>query len=208
MGAALFMYRIGYLIGAGLLAIIDYFIKEWVLVNLQPVKSIDIISNVLSLTYHENRGAAFGILQGQTFFLVGVTSVVMGAFIVGILSKKINGHLLLSSCMLILGGGLGNLYDRVARTFVVDYIYFEPINFPIFNFADMCVVVGTALLMIYILFFDNNDTADIDDEELFTEEALPFIDEQPPIKENDEDSEDKDKIVTGKDCGDQSCQSD
>jgi signal peptidase II len=56
------------------------------------------------------------------------------------------------SCAMILGGGVGNLIDRLTYKYVVDFLYFELIDFPIFNFADCCVVVGAILLFVYILF--------------------------------------------------------
>lgn len=137
-----------------MLIAVDFFIKRWATVSLKPVTQIDIIPDVLSLYYHENYGAAFGILQQKRFFLVAVTAVVLLTLVVAMLMHKVNGHLLLTSFALIVAGGLGNLIDRVIQGYVVDYIYFEPINFPIFNFADCCVVVGTGLLAIYIIFID------------------------------------------------------
>ncbi len=133
----------------------DYLIKAWAYTELRPVGKIDIIPDVLSLTYHENYGAAFGILQNKQIFLVGVTSIIMLGIVVAVIMDKVKGNLLLTATSLVLAGGVGNLIDRVVRGFVVDYIYFEPINFPIFNFADCCVVIGTGLVMIYILFIDS-----------------------------------------------------
>ena len=168
------MRRLSYLLGAGLLVVIDYFIKQWAMLSLKPIKSIDIFPDILSLTYHENFGAAFGILQNKQFFLVGVTSILLIGIVVAILMKKIDGHLLLSSFSLILAGGLGNLIDRVAMGYVVDYIYFEPINFPIFNFADSCVVVGTGLMIIYILFFDEKKENKPVEPESLEQEIAPL----------------------------------
>ena len=146
-----------YLLGAAALVGIDYWIKQWATLSLQPVTSIDIIPDVLSLYYHQNYGAAFGILQQQRVLLVTVTGIVLAGLVVAILLRKVKGHLLLSSLTLIIAGGVGNLIDRVMLGYVVDYIYFEPINFPIFNFADCCVVVGTGLLAIYLLFIEGRE---------------------------------------------------
>ena len=132
---------------------IDQLIKVWAVNNL-AAGAIPIIPGVLSLTYHENFGAAFGILQNQKLFLVGITSLVMICGLIILFSGKIKSRLLIWSIALVIGGGVGNLIDRIWRGYVVDYIYFEPINFPIFNFADSCVVVGTGIIMLYILFAD------------------------------------------------------
>ncbi len=74
-------------------------------------------------------------------------------------TKRIRGPLLQTAVALILAGGVGNLIDRAFHPggFVVDYIYFEPINFPIFNLADICVCIGTGLLALYILFVEGKD---------------------------------------------------
>ncbi len=147
---------------SALLVLIDFFIKRWASAVLQPVTQIDIIPDVLSLYYHQNYGAAWGIFQGKRVFLLAITAVVLLGLIIGILMKKFKGGIVLTSMALIIGGGLGNLVDRAFNPggYVVDYIYFEPINFPIFNFADCCVVCGTILLAVYILFFEGKEKAE------------------------------------------------
>ena len=142
-------------LGSGVLVAVDQIIKLWAINSLKPVQKISLIDNVLSLFYHQNFGAAFGILQNQRIFLVLVTTIVIIAAFYLISKETIKGKLELLSVTLILGGGIGNLLDRIFRGFVVDYIYFEPINFPIFNFADCCVVIGTALLVFCILRMDS-----------------------------------------------------
>lgn len=133
---------------------IDQWIKLWA-IDALAAGPIQLIPRVLSLTYHENYGAAFGILQNKQIFLISITSLVMLCGVVLLLSGKVKRRLLLWSIALVLGGGIGNLIDRIWRGYVVDYVYFEPINFPIFNFADSCVVVGTGLIMLYILFIED-----------------------------------------------------
>ena len=140
-------------ITACILVGIDQLIKMWAESSLAQ-GAIQIIPGVLSLTYHQNFGAAFGILQNQKFFLVGITTLVMLCGVALLFSGWVKSRLLMWSMALVLGGGVGNLIDRVWRGYVIDYIYFEPINFPIFNFADSCVVVGTGIIMLYILFID------------------------------------------------------
>ncbi len=105
--------------------------------------------DVFSLTHIRNDGAGWSILGGQTVFLLIFTSVVMlGIIAYMILKRKSLGKLDFVCLSLIVAGGLGNLIDRVRMLIepdfngVIDYINFEFINFPVFNFADICVVVG------------------------------------------------------------------
>ncbi len=164
---------------SAVLVLIDFFIKQWAQTVLQPVTQIQLIPNVLSLYYHQNYGAAWGIFQGKRWFLLAITAVVLGGLIAGVLLKKFQGRVMLTAMCLIIGGGVGNLIDRTFNPggYVVDYIYFEPINFPIFNFADCCVVCGTFLLAFYILFWEGKAAKSISQEQ----SDLPEIngEEQP-----------------------------
>lgn len=148
-----------FLLTAALLVAGDQLIKGWAMEVLKPAGSIDLIPDVLSLYYHENFGAAWGILQGQRWLLLGVTGVILLGLLFALVTKRIRGPLLQAAASLILAGGVGNLIDRAFHPggFVVDYIYFEPINFPIFNLADICVCVGTGLLALYILFGEGKE---------------------------------------------------
>lgn len=116
-------------------------------------ESITIIDRVLYITSHRNRGAAWGILQGQMWLFYVITIVV----IVGIifyLHKAARGKMLLGvSLALMLGGAIGNFIDRVLRKEVVDFIhtYIFSYNFPVFNIADSSLVIGVILLMIQML---------------------------------------------------------
>lgn len=142
------------LIAALILIGVDQAIKLWAVNTLTAVDTIPLIQDVLHLTYVENRGAAFSMLQGQTWFLVGITAVVAIAAIAVLLSGRVKDKMAIWSIALIIAGGVGNLIDRIGRGFVVDYIDFRLIHFPVFNFADCCVVVGTILLAFYILFWE------------------------------------------------------
>lgn len=166
-----------YLIMAGLLIAGDQLIKQWAIEVLKPAVSIDIIPGVLSLYYHENFGAAWGILQGQRWLLLIVTGAVILAMLAALVTKRLRGRLLQGAVSLIVAGGIGNLLDRAFHPggFVVDYIYFEPINFPIFNLADICVCVGTFLLAFYILF--------VEGKQPLAEGSAP-AGEEPPPEEN------------------------
>ena len=137
---------IALIIGA-LLAVADQVIKYFVLTHLQPVGSVTVIDGLLDLKYVENRGVAFGMFSDMRWFFVVVTAIL-------IFKKKPTGKLFYISAALIIGGGIGNLIDRVFYGFVVDYLSlsFFP---PVCNFADYCITAGTILLVIYVLFFSN-----------------------------------------------------
>lgn len=139
---------------------IDQALKHLVLVALKPVGNIDIINNFFSLTYVENRGAAFGIMQGGKWIFVILTVIVCIACVI-YYSKLANENRLMivrTAIVLICSGAVGNMIDRLFRGYVVDMLNFNIFgyDFPIFNFADICVCVGAFLLIIGIMFFDKS----------------------------------------------------
>lgn len=131
--------------------ILDRLTKMWVLDQLVG-KPVTVIENFFYLRHLENEGAAFSILQGKTLVLAFVASVV-AVVLVYVLAKNKN-KFLRTTLSIILGGALGNLYDRIFRGSVVDFLefHFGSYVFPTFNAADIFVVVGTILLAVYILF--------------------------------------------------------
>lgn len=140
------------LILAVVAALVDQLIKRLVVAQLKPVGSVTAIPGFLNFTYLENRGAAFGMLQDQRWFFIIITGVITILLIAGLFLYKRHSACSIAASILIIGGGIGNLIDRIVLGYVVDYIQvsFFP---PIFNFADCCVTVGTILLMVHILFF-------------------------------------------------------
>ncbi len=142
------------LLTAAVLVGIDQLIKHWAFTQLQLLDTIPLIQDVLHLTYSENRGAAFSILYGKTELLMVMNSILLLVLLYLLLKKKIPHPFAMGSLTLIFAGGVGNMIDRFIRegSFVVDYIDFRLINFAIFNFADICVVCGTFLLLFYMLF--------------------------------------------------------
>ena len=111
--------------------------------------------DLFGITYVENRGAAFGIMQGgRTFFLI-ITPIFLAIMIyyyIKLPKDKVNNWVRVS-LVLIFAGAIGNFIDRVRDAYVTDFIYFKFIDFPVFNFADVFVVTGTILLGILTLFF-------------------------------------------------------
>jgi signal peptidase II len=136
---------------AALTVIIDQLTKVWAVKGLGDTGKVNIIEGVLSFTYTENRGAAFGMLQGQRWFFLIVTipAIVILAYLIW---KERPNRMVSLSLALILGGAVGNLIDRVFLNYVRDFIYIELINFPIFNVADMGVTIGAAMLICMMLF--------------------------------------------------------
>ncbi|MBQ9969520.1 MAG: signal peptidase II [Oscillospiraceae bacterium] len=143
-----------------ILIIADQLIKAWAFTDLQAIGTIPLIQDVLHLTYSENRGAAFSILYGKTELLMIVNTILIVVLLYILLSKKLTHPLAVFSTTLIVSGGIGNMIDRLIRegSFVVDYIDFRLINFAIFNFADICVVCGVALLLFYMIFIEGKES--------------------------------------------------
>lgn len=151
------------LIGAVLLIILDQWTKYMVLLHIKPVDSIPLIQGVLSFTYHENRGAVWGIMQGQIPILI-VSTVIILAVVLWIYSRipDTKKYLWLRIiAVMVIAGAIGNFIDRLFRHYVVDFIYFELIDFPIFNVADMYVVIA-AFLLIFVSIFVYKEDSDFD----------------------------------------------
>lgn len=131
-------------------------LTKWLAVSmLKPVGSVNLISiggkEWLNLTYVENTGAAFSILEGKQIFLIVITSVVIAAMIVMLLTKRVKSKPVMWSIALIIAGGIGNLIDRIFNGYVVDFVDVRIIKFAVFNFADICAVVGAVLLILFII---------------------------------------------------------
>ena len=111
-----------------------------------------VIPDILQFRYVENTGAAFSLFSDKTEMLSVFTAVVLLAGFVLIFTNRIKSKLVLTSVVMLMGGGLGNLIDRVFRHFVVDYIEVLFVDFAVFNFADCFVTVGEFILIGYLLY--------------------------------------------------------
>lgn len=134
------------------IVIIDQIVKSLIIKNLYN-DSITIFDGLLDLTYVENTGGAYGIGNDSTIMFIIVNIVVITLITKFILSKKndIPTYILIG-LGLILAGGISNLIDRICRGFVVDYIDFNPlIKYPVFNIADICVVIGCIVIAINLI---------------------------------------------------------
>jgi len=138
---------------------LDQWVKVWAVGALAD-GSIPVIPGLFYLTYLENTGAAFGIFQGRAFVLGLVSIVVLIGVVVVLFNSKVCSRVLIWGLALIIAGGVGNLIDRMARGFVIDYLNFSALGgFPVFNLADCFVVVGTAMVVYYLLFLDGKKPA-------------------------------------------------
>lgn len=142
----------------GLLAIVflDQLTKYIVVMQLKPVGTLPLLEDVFHLTYVENSGAGFGILQDYTWLLSVVSAVASAALIGYVLVKKPKHAWLMLAVTFLTGGAVGNLIDRVRLGYVIDFLDFRWINFPVFNVADCFVTVGAVVLAVYIAFFSGN----------------------------------------------------
>lgn len=148
--------RYAALLLAALLVGIDQLTKWLVSSNMKLTDTVNLIkigdTEVLNLYYCTNNGSAFSMMEGKTTFLVILTSLVIIVLIVALLIKKIRQPRFVWAVAMIIGGGLGNLLDRIFnKGCVIDFIDIRIINFAIFNFADICAVVGGLLLCIFVV---------------------------------------------------------
>lgn len=136
------------------IVIIDQLIKVAVACNLKPVGEVTVIGGVLKLKYVENTGVAFGMFKDMRWLFVALTAVMIAAIVFYMFKKRPSGKLFYICAGMIIGGGIGNLIDRVLYGYVIDYLSlsFFP---PVCNFADYCITIGVILLAVYILFFSS-----------------------------------------------------
>ncbi len=140
---------------SGLLVLLDQWTKHLAVVYLSGQPGLPVWPGVFELYFLEqgNDGVAWGLFSGQMWLIIPLTCLTMLLIAVMLLRSDLRHSKLFNiSLALILGGGVGNLIDRIAHGAVVDFLYFKLINFPIFNVADCCVVIGAILLFVYLLF--------------------------------------------------------
>ena len=144
------------------LILADRLTKRWAVAGLKDHDPVVLIRGVLELKYLENRGAAFGIFQNRQWFFVLVSVLVLAGII--FLSFRIprEGRFFpLMLCLCLIGAGAaGNMIDRVLHRYVVDFIYFKLIDFPIFNVADIYVTCAAFLLAFLVIFHYREEDLD------------------------------------------------
>ena len=141
------IYSLVILGGIGL----DALTKWLATVFLKPIDTQPIIEGVIHLTYHENTGAAFGMLKDAPWVFNTVSTVAILAMLVYLYLGHISSRLQAVSVAMIISGGIGNMIERLGQGYVVDFIDFRLINFAIFNGADSFVCVGAGLLILGLI---------------------------------------------------------
>lgn len=138
-----------------LLVLLDQFTKFLAVRFLKGQEPFVIWDGVFELHYLENRGAAFGMLQGQRAFFLIIGALVFAAavYFFHCASEERRFEPIRLIAIFILAGAWGNMIDRLMNAYVVDFFYFKLIDFPIFNVADIYVSVSTAVLVIMVLFY-------------------------------------------------------
>ena len=128
--------------------------KKKTFTYLKDGNSVNIIKNVLQLVYLENTGAAWGILSGKMVFFIVLTAIMIIVIAyVFIKTPGMKKYEPLRWCLTaLMAGAIGNMIDRIANGYVKDFIYFKIIDFPVFNFADICVTLSMIILILLVIF--------------------------------------------------------
>lgn len=145
----------GFLAGSLFFIFLDQWTKGLAVRYLKDQPGKVIVKDVFELLYSENRGAAFSILQGRQGFLFIITLVVLALVFYALAKMPVKKRYLpLMLCLtLLFSGAVGNMIDRVSQGFVVDFLYFSLIDFPIFNVADIYVTGAAAFFLVLMLWY-------------------------------------------------------
>lgn len=152
-------------LGSVLLVLLDQYTKSYVEVHLKGQPPIVLLEGVFEFLYSENRGAAFGMMQGRQgfFFLTGILVLVAAVFVMYRMPDWSNKryHFLKLCVIMTTAGAVGNMIDRITQGYVVDFLYFSLIDFPIFNVADIYVTTATGLLLVLLLFYYKDEELEV-----------------------------------------------
>ena len=140
-----------YLAALAVMIVGDQALKAWTVTHLELGESVPFLPAIMQLTRVHNYGAAWSSLSGKTVLLIAVTAVMMIAVAVLLIRRVVRHPLGVAACLLILGGGIGNIIDRIRLGYVVDMFDLLLFSYPVFNLADCFVVVGAILGAVYYL---------------------------------------------------------
>jgi signal peptidase II len=135
--------------------VLDQITKYIAVEYLQPIGSVPVIEDVFHFTYVKNSGAAFGMLKDHRWIFMIISAFIIVLVFYLIFKYKRQFHpLMLVGLSFTVGGGIGNMIDRVIKEYVVDFLDFTLIDFPVFNVADIFVCVGVGLIILDIILFN------------------------------------------------------
>ena len=135
----------------------DQAVKYYVVTHLALYESAPLLPGIVELLHIQNTGGGFSILSGHTWALTVLTAALMAGIGYGMVKKLFPHPLAMWTLAAILGGGLGNLIDRVRLGYVVDMFNFQFMSYPVFNVADILVVCGTIGFAAYYLFLHDRE---------------------------------------------------
>ncbi len=140
---------------------VDQLTKWLVATRMALFSEIEIIPGFFSLQYVENTGAAFGMLRNARWFLVAVAAAAVAGILFFLRQPESRHPLLRVALGLVMGGALGNMFDRIATGRVTDFLlfYWRDYHFPNFNVADICVTIGVGLLFLHLVLVERKGTA-------------------------------------------------
>ncbi len=133
--------------------VVDQILKIFLSNYLNLGRSIILIKNLLSITLVHNEGAAFGLFSGNKLLLIIIGILVVAGVLYYVSKIEYDSEVITFIYALLIGGVLGNLIDRIFHGYVIDYISFKfgSYLFPVFNFADICIVISVALILLSII---------------------------------------------------------
>ena len=132
---------------------LDQWLKAYVTANIPLGQAQPLVPGLVELRTVHNYGAAWSSFSGQRWLLVAVTCCIVAAVAVLLARRVVRHPLGVAACTMIISGGIGNIVDRVRLGYVVDMFNLLFMEYPVFNVADICVVCGAVLAVIYYLWF-------------------------------------------------------
>ena len=136
-----------------LIVVFDQISKYYADLLLKGAESVSVVPGLFSFHYHENKGAAWGLLADHRWvFMIISTIAILGITFYLIYSRKEKNPLIFRlSLAFFVGGGIGNMIDRIILGYVIDFIQFDFIDFPIFNIADSFITIGAFLMIVHLI---------------------------------------------------------
>ena len=147
--------KLAAVVGLILLLLLDQWTKVLAISHLKGQADIELLPGIFSLHYLENHGAAFGILRDQQWIFLILAAVFLVATVILYLRMPFTARMipLRIITVFIAAGAVGNMIDRMFRHYVVDFLYFSLIDFPVFNVADIYITCCAVLLVIFVVFY-------------------------------------------------------